>query len=68
MYILVLYYSRHGSVANMARHVARGIEGTGLEARVRTAPDLSPVNQATEPTQPSQGAPYAALEAAKSMA
>lgn len=62
MYILVLYYSRHGSVANMARHVARGIEGTGLEARVRSVPDLSPVNQATEPTQPSQGAPYAALE------
>ncbi|MGE8322040.1 MAG: NAD(P)H-quinone oxidoreductase, partial [Pseudomonas sp.] len=25
-YILVLYYSRHGSTSEMARHIARGIE------------------------------------------
>jgi len=24
-YILVLYYSRHGSTSEMARHIARGI-------------------------------------------
>ena len=35
-YILVLYYSRHGSVLNLARAIAKGIESEGLEARLRT--------------------------------
>ena len=35
-YVLVLYYSRHGSTSEMARHIARGIELAGLEARLRT--------------------------------
>jgi NAD(P)H dehydrogenase (quinone) len=35
--ILVLYYSRHGATAELARHVARGIEGVqGCSARLRT--------------------------------
>src|SRR3546814_13052211 len=35
--ILVLYYSRGGSVARLARHVARGIgEVVGLYARLRS--------------------------------
>ena len=29
-YVLVLYYSRHGNVARMARAVARGVDETGL--------------------------------------
>ncbi len=37
-YVLVLYYSRNGSVANLAQQVARGIESTGMEARLRTVP------------------------------
>jgi len=37
--ILVLYYSRHGATAELARHVARGIEGVaGCRARLRTVP------------------------------
>ena len=37
--ILVLYYSRHGATAELARHVVRGVEGTtGTSARLRTVP------------------------------
>ncbi len=35
-YVLVLYFSRHGSVLNLARAIAKGIESQGLEARIRT--------------------------------
>jgi len=34
--ILVLYYSRTGAVAELARHAARGVEAAGCEAVVRT--------------------------------
>jgi NAD(P)H dehydrogenase (quinone) len=41
--ILVLYYSRNGATAELARHLARGIgEVSGATARVRTVPSLSP--------------------------
>ena len=40
-YILVLYYSRHGATAEMARQIARGVELGGLEARLRTVPAVS---------------------------
>ena len=37
--ILVLYDSRHGNVARMARCVARGVErAAGMQACVRTVP------------------------------
>ncbi|MBL4570848.1 MAG: NAD(P)H-quinone oxidoreductase, partial [Alcanivorax sp.] len=61
-YVLVLYYSRNGSVANLAQQVARGIEGSGMEARLRTVPAISANCEATEPAVPEQGAPYATLE------
>lgn len=35
-YALVLFYSRHGATLAMARAIARGIEQTGIEARLRT--------------------------------
>lgn len=38
-YILVLYYSRHGSVERMAREIAKGIESKGIEALIRTVSD-----------------------------
>ena len=42
-YILVVYYSRDGATAAMARQVARGIEMvTGIEAKLRTGRALSP--------------------------
>lgn len=40
-YILVLYYSRYGSVASMANLIARGVHMVdGIEARIRTVPSL----------------------------
>ncbi len=58
-YILILYYSRHGSTLAMAQQIARGVEQTGgLEARLRTVPAISPVTEATAASIPSEGAVY----------
>lgn len=60
--ILVLYYSRHGAVQEMARWVAHGVERVpGMVARVRTVPPVSTVCEATAPAVPSEGAPYCEL-------
>lgn len=58
-YILVLYYSRHGAVANMAKQVARGVEVvSGIEARIRTVAPISTTCEATEADIPEQGPLY----------
>lgn len=67
-YILVLYYSRHGATAEMARHIARGIELTGMEARLRTVPAVSSECEAVAPAVPEEGAIYATLEDLKNCA
>ena len=57
--ILVLYYSRGGSVARLARQIARGIgEVPGMSARVRTVPPVAAVTQTVTPAVPDEGAPY----------
>jgi len=61
-YILVLYYSRHGATAEMARQIARGVEESGLEARLRTVPEVSADHEATAAPVPDSGAPYATLD------
>ncbi|UVE16612.1 NAD(P)H:quinone oxidoreductase [Pseudomonas sp. LS44] len=61
-YILVLYYSRHGATAEMARQIARGIELGGLEARLRTVPAVSTECEAVAPSIPEDGALYATLD------
>ncbi len=61
--ILVLYYSRHGSVRRMARQIAHGIEGvSGCQACLRTVPPVSPDCEATAPPVPDTGDPYAEHE------
>jgi NAD(P)H dehydrogenase (quinone) len=61
--ILILYYSRHGSVAAMAQMIARGVEQVpGLRARIRTVPAVSTVCEATEDGIPAAGPPYATLD------
>lgn len=61
--ILVLYYSRYGSVKQMAQHIARGIESVqGIEAIIRTVPPVSPTIEATDASIPESGAPYATLQ------
>jgi NAD(P)H dehydrogenase (quinone) len=61
--ILVLYYSRQGSTAALARQICRGVESVaGMEARLRTVP---PVSAGTEPqiaAVPEDGPPYATHE------
>jgi NAD(P)H dehydrogenase (quinone) len=58
----VLYYSRYGATAAMARQIARGVEEVaGMQARLRTVPPVSAVCEATEPAVPDSGAPYATL-------
>jgi len=47
--ILVLYYSRHGAVKQMAQLVARGVEQVpGAPAPLRTVPPVSAVTQGSE--------------------
>jgi NAD(P)H dehydrogenase (quinone) len=57
--VLVLYYSRYGATAEMARQIARGVEEVaGMQARLRTVPAVSTVCEASEPDIPDSGAPY----------
>ena len=57
--ILVLYYSRGGSVARLARHIARGIEEVpGMAARLRTVPPVATTITLASPPEPDEGAPY----------
>ena len=58
--ILILYYSRGGSVAQLARHIARGVEEVpGMQARLRTVPPVAPVTESAAAPVPDDGAPYA---------
>ena len=60
--ILVLYYSQHGAVRQMAQLIARGVEQVpGVSARLRTVPKVSTTCEATEPAIPDTGAPFAEL-------
>lgn len=67
-YVLVLYYSRHGATAEMARHIARGVEMQGLEARLRTVPAVSAECEAVADSIPAEGAPYASHDDLKNCA
>lgn len=67
--ILVLYYSRGGGTAEMARHIARGVEEVPeMSARVRTVPAVSPVCAAVAEPIPAAGPPYATLDDLKECA
>jgi NAD(P)H dehydrogenase (quinone) len=67
--ILVLYYSRNGSTAELARHVCRGVESIhGATAKLRTVPPVSAVSEGPPKPVPDSGAPYATLEDLRSAA
>ena len=59
--ILVLYYSRHGSTAQLARRIAAGVdEVEGMQARLRTVPELvAAAGAVAAPEVPDDGPPYA---------
>ena len=59
-FILVLYYSRHGSTAQLARRIASGVEEIdGMQARVRTVPELvAAAGSHSAPEVPADGPPF----------
>jgi NAD(P)H dehydrogenase (quinone) len=58
--ILVLYYSRQGSTAALARQVCRGVEAVpGMQARLRTVAPVAATSARVEPPIPNEGPPYA---------
>jgi NAD(P)H dehydrogenase (quinone) len=60
--ILIVYYSRNGSVAQLARLIARGVEEIpGMQARLRSVPPVAAVTATAQAPEPDDGAPYATL-------
>ncbi len=60
--ILVLYYSQGGSISEMAKLIARGIDSVkGMKARLRTVPKISANCEAIDADIPETGDPYAEL-------
>lgn len=60
--ILVLYYSKGGSVKEMSKIIARGINSVdGVEAKLRTVPEVSPLTTQKEGKIPESGDLYANL-------
>lgn len=58
--VLVLYYSSGGSTKALANLIARGVESVALaKPRIRTVPQVSSVCEATQPSIPDEGHPYA---------
>lgn len=58
--ILVLFYSRKGATAELARQVCRGVESvSGAKARLRTVPPIATVADPPQGPVPSDGPPYA---------
>ncbi|HEY2394469.1 MAG TPA: NAD(P)H:quinone oxidoreductase [Rudaea sp.] len=61
--VLILYYSRNGSVAQLARLVARGVEEVpAARARLRSVPPVAAVTAVAQAPVPDDGAPYATLQ------
>ena len=61
--ILVLYYSPGGTTAEMANVIARGVEEVdGVQARIRTVPNVSSTTEQTEPAIPDDGPLYATAD------
>lgn len=61
--ILVLYYSRKGATAALAREVSRGVDAVrGMSARLRTVPAVSAETEAVADEVPASGPPYATRE------
>jgi NAD(P)H dehydrogenase (quinone) len=58
--VLVLYYSRQGSTAALARQICRGVEAVqGMQARLRTVAPVTATTQRLDAAVPDEGPPYA---------
>ena len=61
--ILILYYSKSGSVKNMASIIARGVNSVdGVSAKIRTVQEVSVSLNEKEKLVPDSGSPYATLD------
>ena len=61
--ILVVYHSRHGATAELARHICRGIESIdGAVATLRSVPDVSAEHERSVKQVPDSGAPWVTLD------
>jgi NAD(P)H dehydrogenase (quinone) len=61
--VLVLYYSRNGGTAELARQVCRGVEAVaGATARLRTVPPVAAASEEPAQPVPASGPPYATLD------
>jgi len=61
--ILVVYHSRHGATAELARQICRGIESIdGALATLRSVPEISAENDRQIRDVPATGAPFVSLD------
>ena len=61
--LLVLYYSKSGSVKEMALLIARGINSVdGVQAKIRTVPEIFPNITKQESSIPASGSLYVTLD------
>ena len=62
MEILILYFSRDGATADMARYICRGVESVArCRVRLRTVPAVSSICEAVDAAIPDSGAPFVQL-------
>lgn len=61
-YVLVLYYSTHGTTKRLAYAIAQGIEDAGMTARIRTVPTVAPETVVSKPAIPDEGDLYCTMD------
>lgn len=61
-YVLVLYYSNHGTTKTLAYAIAQGVEDAGMTARIRTVPMVAPETTASAPAIPDEGDLYCTMD------
>lgn len=59
--VLILYYSKHGSTREIANKIALGVEQSGLEACLRTVPEISTNIGEIQQAIPNNGDPYVSV-------
>ena len=67
--ILILFDSKHGSTAELANYINRGVESVpGMQTRVRTVAPVSTVIESSQDSIPDKGPLYATLDDLKQCA
>lgn len=61
-YVLVLYYSTHGTTKTLAYSIAQGIEDAGMTARIRTVPTVAAETTVSKPAIPDEGDLYCTMD------